>query len=107
MNSSTQLLVNPIQGLQPKYTEDDLKRFLSLHQEQFQERDYIEYIDLLTYLSNLLYKIELSESDRNTLFKFFRKNKELLDSMNISKKEFSVKLFDIVFDIIHYKELTP
>lgn len=29
MNSSTQLLVNPIMGLQPKYTEEDLEKYSS------------------------------------------------------------------------------
>lgn len=38
MYSSTQLLVNPILGLQPKYTEDDFNGFVVDHFDEFEQR---------------------------------------------------------------------
>ena len=38
MNSSTQLLVNPIIGLQPKYDMGDLKEYIAFSKKMFDDK---------------------------------------------------------------------
>ena len=103
MKSATQLLVNPIQGLLPKYTEADLK--------EFAKRKFTGYVvewcddneSMITYLANLLYKIELDRKDQILLWKFFRKNKELLRSYGISEKDFIEYFVNITVWALEYK----
>lgn len=88
MNSSTQLLVNPILGLQPDYTESDLKIYISNSSEL--EADFCnKHKNLMISMCNLLYKIELDETDVKLLNKSFENNKKFLESANINKKEFA------------------
>lgn len=88
MNSSTQLLVNPTLGLQPDYTESDLKTYISNSPKS--EADFCnEHKDLMISMCNLLYKIELDETDVKLLNKSFENNKKFLESANINKKEFA------------------
>lgn len=103
MNSSTQLLVNPILGLQPKYSESDIEAFS-------QDKLIVKMYDLeewqkklLIILTNLLYKIELNDSDKKLLLKSFRKNKEFLLSINTEKNKLNTEIFDIVQLAINYK----
>ncbi len=63
MNASTQLLVNPIKGLQPKYSGGDLKEYLSLHEKNLDEKEE----QLIITLANLLYKIDMDDKDRHQL----------------------------------------
>lgn len=92
MKASTQLLINPILGLQPKYTEDDMTRF--------ERRGGVEHasgIELIViYLCNLLYGIELDDKDRKLLYKSIRKNKELLSQAGLDRKGFPISAMDIV-----------
>lgn len=88
MNSSTQLLINPILGLQPDYTEIDLKTYISNSPES--EADFCnKHKNLMISMCNLLYKIELDETDVKLLNKSFENNKKFLESANINKKEFA------------------
>lgn len=88
MNSSTQLLINPILGLQPDYTEIDLKTYISNFPES--EADFCnKHKNLMISMCNLLYKIELDETDVKLLNKSFENNKKFLESANINKKEFA------------------
>ena len=97
MSASTQLLVNPILGLQPKYNEEDFSKFIS----DGNRKDINK--DLIIALSNLLYKIELNNKDKQLLWKSFKKNKEFLASMDISKKEFDYIILDIVSEALDFK----
>lgn len=103
MLSSTQLLVNPIKGLQPKYTSEDLDRFIAWKEKKSDEEICEKYRDLIVSLANFLYKIELNERDTKLLWKALRKNKKMLKSMDISKKEFDKSIFDAVFEALNYK----
>lgn len=47
-------------------------------------------------MANLLYKIDTEESDRKLLAKSFKKNKEFLKEMKLSKDDMSLDLFDLV-----------
>lgn len=103
MLSSTNLLVNPIMGLQPKYNDEDFENFISLEEKHFSNEWCIKNKALIILLSNLLYKITLAEKDTKLLFKSFRKNKKMLSSLNIKKNDFSIEIMDAVKDALEYK----
>ena len=69
MNSSTQLLINPIKGLQPKYTEKDFNEFISWEKKKIDTEKGKKYKNLIIALANFLYKIDLDC--------IFRKNRAL------------------------------
>ena len=98
MYATTQLLTNSIIGLMPKYSAEDYEKFLSSKDKKDDRRK-----DVIISLANLLYKIELDKSDVKLLYKSFRNNKNLLKSMNISKKEFDSNIMKEVFDALDYK----
>lgn len=98
MYATTQLLTNSIIGLMPKYSAEDYEKFLSSKDKKDDRRK-----DVILSLANLLYKIELDKSDVKLLYKSFRNNKNLLKSMNISKKEFDSNIMKEVFDALDYK----
>lgn len=98
MYATTQLLTNPIIGLMPKYATEDYEKFLSS-----KDKKDDRYKGAIISLANLLYKIELDKSDVKLLYKSFRNNKNLLKSMNISKKEFDSNIMNEVFDALDYK----
>ena len=103
MSSSTQLLVNPILGLLPKYTEADFDDFASQETDENKAKWYSEFKLLIVSLANFLYKIELNERDKKLLWKSLRKNKRMLKSLGISKKEFGVEIIDAVIEALNYK----
>lgn len=100
MLASTQLLTNPIKGLLPKFTMEDFDDFISLKDRKENEMICAEYKDFIIFLANLLYKIELDDRDKKLLWKSLRKNKELLKSMGISKKEFSIETMNVILEIL-------
>ncbi len=101
MNASTQLLVNPIEGLQPKYSESDLKEYLSLHKKNRDEKEE----QLIVTLANLLYKIDMDDKDRHQLWKSFKGNKKFLASIGMAKKEFDFSIMEMVSDALQCKYL--
>lgn len=102
MLSSTQLLVNPIMGLQPKYDEEKWNIFLTWEHRKADTTDCQDFKPLIISLSNLLYKIDLDETDKKFLLKSFRKNKKMLSSMGIKKKELTASIIDIVMEALSY-----
>lgn len=103
MSSSTQLLVNPIHGIQPKYTSEDYDRFLSWNERKAEKEICEKYKDLIISLANFLYKIDLNDRDKKLLWKALRRNKKMLKSMDISKKEFDMNIFDAIYEVLEYK----
>lgn len=97
MLSSTQLLVNPILGLQAKYNEEDYKKFVTAKNYKGLNKN------LIIGLSNLLYKIELTDRDKKLLWKSFRKNKKMLESMNMKKKDFDFSIIEKVCEALRFK----
>ncbi len=97
MFSSSQLLVNPIMGLQPNYSEFNLKEYKLSHiiGEKYED-------NLILYLANLLYKIETDEKDRSLLAKSFRDNKSFLEQMKIEKKDIDIELFNLVNEVLDF-----
>ena len=103
MNASTQLLVNPIFGLQPKYTEKDFNIFINQHNYEEKADRYIKHKSLIVTLANLLFKIDLDDKDKKLICKSFKNNKKMLESFDISKKDFDIEIIFIVFDALNYK----
>lgn len=97
MLASTQLLVNPILGLQAKYNEDDYNKFITAKRYKGLNKN------LIIGLSNLLYKIELNDKDKKILWKSFKKNKKLLESMNMKKKDFEFSVIETVYEALKFK----
>ena len=102
MEASTQLLVNPILGLQPKFTPDDYEKFL-LTLDTTLSPYFVQYKDLIISLTNLFYKIDLNEKDEKLLVTSFKKNKEFLKTMNLKKEEIHRGLFQAVRWCLNYK----
>ena len=103
MLSSTQLLVNPIQGLLPKFSEEDFDSFISWKERKANDEICIEHKDFIIYLTNLLYKIELYDRDKRLLWKSLRNNKKMLKSMDISKKEFDIDIMNAIMEALNFK----
>ena len=103
MNASTQLLINPIKGLSPKFSMADLDGFISWKDRKTDKSICEDNKDFIVSLANLLYKIELDDRDKKLLWKSLRKNKKLLKSMDISKKEFAMELMNGILDALRYK----
>ncbi len=64
---------------------------------------YSEFKLLIVSLANLLYKIELNERDKKLLWKTLRKNKTMLKSMGVCKKDFDIEIIDAVIEALNYK----
>ena len=111
MESSTMLVVNPILGLMPKFTEEDFNKFCSQNQSNIKVYDDSHFVidyckrhkPMVMSLANLLYKIDLDERDRKVLAKSFKKNKEFLSSIYMSKKEFDDIDISFVQSVLKYK----
>ena len=106
MNASTQLLVIPIQGLQPKYTIQNLEDFLKCNVNYAEEEHCKKNKDLIVYMANLLYNIHTDESDRKLLSKSFKSNKEFRKKMKLEKKDLDLELFNIVNIVLEKKDNT-
>jgi len=99
MNSSTQLLVNPITGLRPKYDTDDLKEYIAVSKKKVDDKQTI----LIVSLANLLYKINLDEKDKRLLWKSFKENKKFLSSIEMSKKDFEFSIIETASAALKHK----
>lgn len=120
----TQLLVDPIKELQPKYTEEDFDKYIKHTQKKYREwhissqninissfesfgrkmaQMFKEYKKLNVTLANFLYKININEAEKKLLWKSFRNNEEFLKSMNVNKKNFNIDIFDTVLEALNFK----
>ncbi len=103
MNASTQLLVSPILGLQPKYTKRDLDSFIKKNSIVNVVADYSsKRKNLIVYLCNLLYKITTDEHDRKLLSKSFKGNKDFRKEMKLKKSDINLDLFNTVNNALNY-----
>lgn len=103
MNASTQLLVNPILGLKPKYMQEDLDEFIAWDERKVDKAICEKYSAIIVSLANFLYSIDLIDRDKKLLWKSLRKNKKMLKSMDVSKKEFDMSIFDAVYEALNHK----
>ena len=100
---STQLLVNPIQGLLPKFFEEDFDSFMYWKDRKSNNDVCEKYKDFIVSMANLLYKIELNDRDKKILWKSLRKNKKMLKSIDISKKEFDLDIMNAILEALIFK----
>lgn len=114
MFASTNLLVNPILGLQPKYTEIDFEHYenslnncinLSQLTAQFQLLNDSQKKAIIS-LANLLYRIEMDEKDEQVLYKSLKKNKEFLKSTMLKKNDFNEFIIPITRAALKFKYIT-
>lgn len=103
MNSSTQLLVNPVLGLQPKYTEDDFNEFLLKASRKRHMMAYINRQHQIITLANMFYGIMLSGKEKQLIHKSLRDNKELRHALKLSKKEFNYDIMDMTIEVLKYQ----
>lgn len=103
MHSSTQLLINPIKVLETKFSIEDFDSFMDMKSKNTHICIYEDSKDLIILLANMLYKIDIDEETKISLWKSLRKNKELLKSKGTSKKEFDIDTMDIVFEALEFK----
>lgn len=104
MYASTQLLVNPILGLQPKFTEPDLDKYIAQENDENKKRYCLEYKSLIIFLANFLFKIEMNDKEKKLVYKTIRNNKKMLESLGVTKKEFNKEIIDIVIDALKLKD---
>lgn len=102
MEASTMLLVNPIMGLQPKYSEQDFDKFCSAEDDLFKSY-FMERKTMVIFMANLLYKIKLEDKDKKLLAKSLKKNKEFLASVQMTKKEFDAGALSLVERALDYQ----
>lgn len=102
MESATMLLVNPILGLQPKFTEQHLERFCASENGAF-EYYYSRHKEMVISMANLLYKVPMDEKDKTVLAKSLQKNKDFLASAHMSKKDFDYHDIDMVTRALEYR----
>lgn len=103
MNSSTQLLVNPILGLVPKYTVQDFDEYKASITDDKETKFLDIFEPLIILLANLLYSIELDTKDKKLLWKSLKNNKDFLKSLNFKKREVKSKVIDLAVDALEFK----
>lgn len=103
MHSSTQLLINPIKGLEAKYSLEDFESFIDVNSKNTNSSIYDDNKDLIISLANMLYKIEIDDETKTLLWKSLRKNKDFLESSGISKEKFDIDIIDLVFEVLESK----
>ena len=106
MNSSTQLLVNPILGIQPQYTEGDFGKYMQWRGRKSDTLICHEYKNIIIAFANLLYEIPLDEKAKKLLWKTFKSNKKMLKALGITKKELSYAVMEAVYEATNRAALT-
>ena len=102
MEAATMLLVNPILGLQPKFSEQFFDKLCESATEEFSH--YLKaHRKMVISMANLLYKIPLDEKDKKVLAKSLRKNKDFLSSIQMTKKEFDDEDIEIIEKVLSFR----
>lgn len=102
MEASTMLLVNPILGLQPKYSEQDFEK-LCASENDINRKYFKDHGNMVISMANLLFKIELDDKDKMLLAKSLKKNKEFLSSVQMTKKEFDVNDISMIERALNHR----
>ena len=103
VSSATALLTDPILGLQPKYSEVDFQQYLSIMYRNEHPEEFVKNKDVIVFLANLLYQINLKEKDLDLLGKTIKSNKKLLNTLKTNKKEFDVKYLHVARKAVEFK----
>lgn len=102
MNAATQLLVNPILGLQPKFSESDFDQVCGFATED-EKKYFVAHKKLIVSMADSLYKIQLDDRDKKLLVEVWRKNQELLASVQMDKKDLGVEDLNMIEKALNYK----
>lgn len=100
MLSATQLLVNPIMGLRPNFSEDNYYEYLTWRDKKAEPGFANKYKKQIIFFANLLYKIGLDDIDKKLIMKSFSNNEKLLEALDMKKKEWDDKLFDAAIEAL-------
>lgn len=103
MEASTMLLVNPILGLQPKFSEQDFNMLYYSETSSAARTYFADHKNMIISMANLLYKITLDDNDKKVLVKTLKKNKEFLDSVQMGKKDFCIEDLTMVERALNYR----
>ena len=87
----------------PKFSMEDFEEFIAWKDRKAKKSICEEYKDFIASLASLLYKIELDDKDKKLLWKALRKNKKMLKSMDISKKEFDMDIMNAILEALKFK----
>ena len=82
---------------------EDFENFMTWKDRKAEKSTCEEYKDFIVSLANLLYKIDLDDKDKKLLWKTLRKNKKMLKSMDISKKEFDMDIMNAILEALRFK----
>lgn len=105
MKSALQLLLLPIMGLQPKFTMDDL--------DSIMKSPSVPYVAASIFgpkktvfitLCNLLYGVDLNDSERKIFSDSLRSNKEFLKSQGAEKEYIDVDLIRLIPVALDYRD---
>ena len=103
MEASTMLLVNPILGLQPKYSEQDFENLCATEEDSYYKLYFEDHKTMVISMANLLYKINLDDKDKKLLAKSLKKNKEFLSSVQMTKTEFDAYDISMIERALNHK----
>lgn len=103
MEASTMLLVNPILGLQPKYSEQNFKKLCESEQDISSRNYFLNHESMILSLANSLYKITLDEEDKEVIAKVLKKDKVFLEAVQMSEDEFDKHAIDMVERFLSYE----
>ncbi len=103
MEASTMLLVNPILGLQPKYSEQDFENLCATEESSYYKLYFEAHKTMVISMANLLYKINLDDKDKKLLAKSLKKNKEFLSSVQMTKTEFDAYDISMIERALNHK----
>ena len=102
MEAATMLLVNPILGLQPKFSEKDFSGLLAA-EDVLAIHYFVLHKNMVISMANLLYKIELDDRDIELLAKSLKRNKDFLASVQMTKEDFGEDDISMVKRALDYK----
>ena len=103
VSATTSLMTKPILGLQPKYFVSDLNKYLSIMFREGYPDSFNTNKDVIVYLANLLYKIEIDDKGIELLGKSIKSNKSFLDALNTNKRDFDIDYLIVAKNAIDFK----
>lgn len=104
MNSSAQLLTNPIKSLISPYDENDLQEFKEKYDvESYNGITEENYKKLIFSLATLFFQIQVAPQDKKILWKSFKRNKEFVKEFFENKSFFTYDIFLDVFKALDNK----
>lgn len=96
LESSAQLLINPILAFMPKYSERDYDKFFQSFYKLSGKTPTDKNKELIVYFADLLYEIEINEKECHLIYNLLKKDKNFLKSFELLKNEFNPAIIEAV-----------